>query len=173
MKFFIPILSVLLITSCLKDNLHQPDIYWGTASAEFNGDSLAFRPFCDTDGLYLGITLDRYRSNDILQYHLNFGHIQQQAYVIDSLAAYNNSGANTREFVTLLSLLADGASVGNIYKPLESEENTLEITSWNALNNEIKGKFHCTFVLDPDWQVNDPSAPDTIRFTKGDFYTRL
>jgi hypothetical protein len=173
MKFkALPIL-LLFVFGCLKENQDPQDIYWGTASAEINGEARDLKPYCETNGIYLNIVLDYINEANKLVYHVNLGHIQTKMYTTDTFAVYSNVPPNTSEWTNLVSLMSDGVTVGNIYKSLETEVNTVEVTDWNPINREVKGKFNITYVLDPAWPVNDPLAPDTIRLVNGVFYTRV
>ena len=65
-----------------------------------------------------------------------------------------------------------GDVTANTYIPISSPENSLNITHYDSVTNEIKGTFRITFVKDLSQQQLNP-APDTLRFTDGEFETVL
>ncbi len=73
---------------------------------------------------------------------------------------------------SMFDIMEGGDVVANSYIISESEDNFLNITQYDSITHEVKGTFQITFVK--DWtqqQLND--APDTIRFTEGEFETVL
>lgn len=58
------------------------------------------------------------------------------------------------------------------YRVLETEVNHLVIESINQEKLEMKGTFNVTFVIDHR-SVGSTLLPDTVRFTKGTFQTRI
>jgi len=85
-----------------------------------------------------------------------------QACDVDTLA-----GAN------YYTLQDDGDVLGDTYEVLESEDNFIAITAVNDAQTAISGTFQVTFVLDDSRPKVIPSAPDTVRFTNGEFFTRI
>ncbi|MCE6990616.1 hypothetical protein [Dyadobacter sp. CY323] len=71
----------------------------------------------------------------------------------------------------LYTWIDDGCVIGDEYKILESENNFLQIESYNEKSKEIKGTFQLTFVLEREG--SDHTLPDTLRFREGKFHTKI
>ncbi|MFZ1678917.1 MAG: hypothetical protein WAT91_16665, partial [Saprospiraceae bacterium] len=95
MKFKLLPFLLLIICGCLKEGQDPQDIYWGTASSEINGEARDFKPYCETNGLFLNIVMDYFNDAHNLEYHVNLGHIQTKLYIADTLAGYSNEPPNT------------------------------------------------------------------------------
>jgi len=159
--------------SCLERDDTIPELYWGTALVEFNDEQKDLFPYCDMIGAFLNITLDDYNPHNLREYQLVFGHIEPKVYTIDSLVNFKSVGVNEAEFTSLASIFPESGIIGNIYKPLETEDNVLEITDWDPSTGEVTGKFHVIFVRDLTQPWGDHSRPDTIRLVNGEFHTRV
>ena len=70
--------------------------------------------------------------------------------------------------------VADGDANGDLYLPLESEDNTITLTSYNPSLQEVEGVFKVTYVITDEHRLNKTvvDAPDTIRLTDGKFKVR-
>lgn len=60
----------------------------------------------------------------------------------------------------------------NSYYTVDSEDNYLQIDSYNAKTQEIKGTFQLTFAVRKNRSPGDP-LPDTLRFRNGRFHTKI
>lgn len=81
-------------------------------------------------------------------------------------------GLNAAFFATLTpegDVLCD---VFMVYEP-DSLTNIITITEFNEQTREVRGKFNVTFIRDNELEPCDPEAPEFIRFTDGEFYTKL
>jgi hypothetical protein len=61
--------------------------------------------------------------------------------------------------------------VGARYDLFEKEENYIEIEEYNPATKELKGRFQMTVVFDNHGSTEYPG--DTLRFTNGQFHTRV
>ncbi len=73
---------------------------------------------------------------------------------------------------------ADGDVLLDSYRVLETEDNWVQVTDYNANTGEVKGTFQISFVHGSIQDVVKrekvvTSFPDTIRFTGGQFHTRI
>lgn len=164
---------LFILLSCCKDKIENPSQYWGNCSLDLNEVPSEFSPYCIPSGDLVNIYFDGLNENGFLRYELIFGLIQTKEYIIDSLYAYKTIGINEFEYSIFYTFLSDGDVVGNIYKLIDSSENYIEITSWDEEKGEFRGKFQTNFIIDTNYPINDINAPDTIRISNGEFYTRL
>lgn len=69
----------------------------------------------------------------------------------------------------------DGDVVCDSYRLLEDvqNENVLIISDFNSKTNEFRGSFTATFIIVDGTDKCDPNAPDTIRFTNGQFHSKI
>ena len=68
--------------------------------------------------------------------------------------------------------LQDDGTAGDSYYIIEGiVDNWLKITKKEE--DELWGEFQVAFVKDLKYGEQDPAAPDTVIFTKGNFHTRL
>ncbi len=63
----------------------------------------------------------------------------------------------------------------DIYHIVEEfpNENRIEITEYNSDTKEFRGIFRATFAIDENRTRCNPNAPDTIRFTNGQFQSKI
>jgi hypothetical protein len=73
---------------------------------------------------------------------------------------------------TYATISDDGDVVEDRFMVFENENNYVEIESIID-NNEINGTFRITFIRNPSDTVDNPSLPDTIRFTNGAFRLKI
>lgn len=118
------------------------------------------------------IYLDGYNSEDYLRFHLIFGSINKLEYLVDSLRPYNPLGSNDNEYAVLYTFMDDGDVFGNVYN-LDNHNSFLQITHFDCIRNEVKGKFEMRFVIDTILEKIDPIIPDTFNIYNGEFHTRL
>jgi hypothetical protein len=62
--------------------------------------------------------------------------------------------------------------VDGVYHVLESDSNYIEITKIDLDTKDFMGKFSVSYVKDTTFNVN-PDLPDTLRFTNGEFQTKI
>lgn len=60
----------------------------------------------------------------------------------------------------------------NSYYTVDSEDNYIQIDSYNAKTQEIAGTFQLTFAVRKNRSPGD-ALPDTLRFRNGRFHTRI
>lgn len=172
LNFIIMILFIGL-PSCKKETLSTiPDIYWGEVSATKNGESWTGKVYAgririESYGFF--VTVDVYNGQEFMRERLILSKIPylEQAntiHLVDTVLTDASYG----------TLVDDGDVVGDIYKVIEGEsDNFVTITSYNEETKEVKGNFQVTFVFDETDTKSDPTAPDTIRFTSGEFHTKI
>lgn len=73
--------------------------------------------------------------------------------------------------VALYTMLSYGDVGGDSYYVSDSEDNYLQIDSYNAKTKEIKGSFQLTLVARKP--RSSDALPDTLRFRNGRFYTKI
>lgn len=84
---------------------------------------------------------------------------------------YAGCESSDKPRVTLFELLSDGDVGGDCFYTADSEENYIQIDSYNEKTREIKGSFLLTLVARKPRSSN--ALPDTLRFRKGRFHTRI
>ncbi len=69
----------------------------------------------------------------------------------------------------------DGDVNCDIYNIVEelSSENQIEITEYDSESKEFRGTFRAVFAIDENREKCNPNAPDTIRFTNGEFHSKI
>lgn len=60
----------------------------------------------------------------------------------------------------------------NSYYTVDSEDNYIQIDSYNEKTQEVKGTFQLTFAVRKNRSPGDP-LPDTLRFRNGRFHTKI
>ena len=69
---------------------------------------------------------------------------------------------------------SNGDFLNGFYDLLETEpSNSLIITSFDDIADEITGSFNVTMVVDSVSNASNPSLVDTLRFTGGYFHTKI
>lgn len=79
-------------------------------------------------------------------------------------------------YANFSTLISDGDVVGDIYRPVEEENNYIAIDTIDLEAQEVSGTFQMTLAIQLSEQdpVKDvPDAPDTIRLTEGRFRVPL
>ncbi len=171
-------LLVFICFSCSKDQVGV-SYYWGEASALRNGEhwepkAYLFSRVQDIGPGYFEVTLNWFHPvNGFLREGIGLSKIDvtrlHDTIVVDNSYFLDvETGTSTGFYGTVLD---HGDVGGDIYMVLESEENFLIVTDWNAENEEIWGVFQVTFVFAEE-KHETPDIPDTLRFTNGVFHTK-
>jgi hypothetical protein len=84
---------------------------------------------------------------------------------------YAGCESSDKPKVALFELLSDGDVGGDCFYTADSEDNYIQIDSYNENTKEIKGSFHLTLVARKPRSSN--VLPDTLRFRNGRFHTRI
>ncbi len=183
-------LIMLLFVSCNKDDI-PPNPTWGNMSVLMNNEKWADRYAGGQGTIYGGsyrwtepcqaqyydLVMYLYNSNRFLRESLSFNladfepgtkatgqyKILKNQWQCDSVATvYSGYG----------TIAEDGDVVQDVYDVLETEDNFLQIESFDANSREIKGTFQVTFIITR--RSTEPSTlPDTLRFTNGKFHTKI
>ena len=168
LQIFLLMFSVLV--SCVDD---FPEYYWGTVSALKNGEpwnGQIFAGLYEPYGFFIHVDV------------FNDQGIHRELFIISKIPAeeQRNRIDTIRERVdTVLTAASygtsDGDVQGDLFIVLEGEfENYVTVTSYSEITGEVRGEFAVSFIFgERGGHRSDPSAPDTIRFTKGEFHTLI
>ncbi len=174
-------LFLILLFTCNKDDDGNPYYwnrdYWGEATALKNGEQwnaliYGHRRSVPTHiGASFSIDVyDVFGDVGFWRQALSFFRVplEKGTYnLVKSVAqdSLESPGAN------YIFILQDGDVAGDLFTILESEENYIEVLSFD--DDEIAAGFQVTFVRYNLETISNPEVPDTIRFTNGYFHTRL
>ena len=167
-----------MLLACTKEEV-KPSPYWGEVSILRNGQTwepqvLASSEAEDLDSNFVGIIFHWYQpETGFLRESLSFRKTPLNR-IGDTIEVDNSyflelTGTIRGFYVTVLQ---SGDVAGDVYEVLESEENYLIVTSWDAEKREIKGEFQASFLFAGELH-STPDAPDTLRFSQGYFHTRI
>nr|WP_295929694.1 hypothetical protein [uncultured Dyadobacter sp.] len=84
---------------------------------------------------------------------------------------YAGCQSSSELHVALYELLSDGDVGGDCYYTVDSENNYIQIDSYNEKTKEIKGSFQLTLAARKP--RSSDALPDTLRFRNGRFYTKI
>ena len=176
MKIYIyawAILTSVTIISCKKENTGEtpkfPPNYWGEASAQKNGIIWKAAPVCQTNfnnNNTSTIEIDSFINGSFLTESLMF---QEVPLAIGTYDVFKSTGVDNGVLDSHLYFWESDVPLG-LYHVLEGFPNQLTISSYDTTSKEIKGAFTLTLLVD---HRPYPGAPDTIRFTNGQFHGRL
>ena len=175
-NLLISLIFVMTLQSCREEPSLIPDIYWGEASATKNGQpwsGLIYAQPNEPYGYWFDISIRVFNTQEFLRESLFFFKIPYaiQNNQIDTIEARVDT---TRTGAFYATLVDDGDVVGDIFDVYNGEsENYISVTSYDKSSGEVRGEFAVTFVFDVTDNRSDPTAPDTIRFTNGQFHTKI
>ena len=175
MKYTFLALFLILVTwlSCNKDDPWS-DIYWGEASVLSNGELQEARIRASPsarNNLGIAIQIHFFNEQNIQRGGLNLFKIPYElgSYMLSKTQTVDMDSLSGASFATRV---ADGDVIGDFYDLLEGEiEN--EVTIDRIEDEEIWGTFQVAFVKDTTYGEGDPTAPDTLIFTDGQFHTKV
>ena len=176
MKNLVLLLAVLVsFQSCKDDPSFIPDIYWGEVSALKNGQPWKGLIYAQPNKPYgFFVRIDVFKNQEFHREALTIFKIPYdiQKNTIDTIRFEIDTALTGASYATLVD---DGDVLGDGFKVYEGEtENYITVTSYNEETGEVGGEFEVTFVFsEPGGNRSDPSAPDTIRFTNGQFHTKV
>jgi hypothetical protein len=161
--------AIISIWACSKDA--SEDYYWGTSTAEFNGNAWEAEPRASINLPYkqgINFSMQRFDRRGTPKESLSFFKIPNQ------LGRYKLSETETRVIDSLsgvrLFTLIGGDVLGDVYYPLEGiVDNYLEITKIKG--DQIWADFQVALVR--TGAKNLPDYPDTIVVTNGRIHTRM
>jgi len=85
---------------------------------------------------------------------------------------YAGCESSEKPKVALFELLSDGDVAGDFFYTVDSEDNYIQIDSYNAKTQEIRGSFQLT-LANARIPRSSNVLPDTLRFRNGRFHTRI
>lgn len=85
---------------------------------------------------------------------------------------YAGCESSNKPQAALFELLSDGDVAGDSYYTVDSEDNYIQIDSYNAKTQEIKGSFQLT-LANARIPRSSNALPDTLRFRNGRFHTKI
>lgn len=177
MKYILFIL-ILGFNSCSNDDFIDPfrEYDFGTITALKNGEQWSAEIHgADSNGQfdYFSIGVNRYNQQGYRRENLSIQFIPKE--VIKGTLV-ENCGLNCNYlFETGFRTISDdGDVICDTYRIVEelANENWIEITEFNSENKEFAGTFSATYAIDEQEKCN-PNAPDTIRFTNGEFHSKI
>lgn len=161
---------------------------WGYLTAEMNGVnwSTTYKnayqvthgstTYADNPkGIFYALTSILYSSEGYDRQQLLFQNIPFSPHTgrhkVVSCNPYAGCESSDKLKVTLFELLSDGDVGGDCFYATDSEDNYIQIDSYNERTDEIKGSFQLTLVARIPRSSN--ALPDTLRFRNGRFHTRI
>ncbi|MBX7241787.1 MAG: hypothetical protein K1X92_08565 [Bacteroidia bacterium] len=171
-NLFLLFLILLLTLSACREN---PSPCPGSSCAKLNGKKwkgAAFGKIQKDSIAVLFLPKPTYKDVCRIEGYSQFFHFQIKPLKIIRHTIQKNCNTASVFGCSGFDIREGGDVVANSYIISESEDNFLNITQYDSITHEVKGTFQITFVK--DWsqqQLND--APDTIRFTEGEFETVL
>ncbi|MGG7666323.1 hypothetical protein [Dyadobacter sp. BHUBP1] len=91
---------------------------------------------------------------------------------VASCNSYAGCESSDKPQVALFESLSDGDVAGDFFYTVDSEDNYIQIDSYNAKTQEIKGSFQLTLANARIPRSSDV-LPDTLRFRNGRFHTKI
>ena len=173
MKTFLLIGATIIsgFFSCTKEK--SDDTYWGEVTAQKNSELWSGKIRCLNNKPYnqgIDIDIDVYNSKNVRSENLFFFKYPnaEGTYLIDSTGVRIIDSLHGAVYHTL----QDDGTAGDSYYIIEGiVDNWLKITKKEE--DELWGEFQVAFVKDLKYGEQDPAAPDTVIFTKGNLHTRL
>lgn len=182
--FYLTILIVCLLLISCKKTIEDPIIrpHSGEGTALKDGKNWLGEPyaiFLKPEEEVLGVSIEVFNELGFLRQLLSFYKIPPQVglYPLNNTIISDNDDLIGAGYYTLSS---DGDVLGGIWNILETADNQLEITDVNVETGDIEGIFQVTMVLDSmirSQYIDELQVPlpyeDTIRFTDGQFFTKI
>lgn len=171
--FLIIVIGVSLSNSCKKNNDPLDKFYWGEVTALKNGAEWEGRPRCLIDKPYgqgIDIIFDMFNENNFLRDDIFIYKIRDEVgtYALSITEIRDIDSLHGAEYFTLI----DDGTGGDSYDLLEGViENKITIVKKDG--EEFWGTFQIAFARDTTFLSEDPSSPDTVIFTNGQFHTKI
>jgi len=163
---------LMILISCQKEESFSPFVwpYWGEATALKNGSVWTPKVIglqIENDTSTYSLQLDLYNSADIWRNALTIWGLKK-----NELGSFKITSDSIPEIISCFytTILEDGDVLGDVFKLDKSVENFIDVTEING--SEIKGKFNVTLIRDTS-RPNYLETSDTLRFTDGQFHTRI
>lgn len=170
------LITLLVIGGCKEDKWWLPDGFWEDVEVLYN------------EALWEAYVKGLEHSSQDGMFDLIINHYNEQGFLRGGIAIikipkvigyYPLSETTYHEIDSLVGAsyhtsVADGDVAGNSYDLFEDNTpNFIEITEFDEVSREVKGRFNANFLIDLDFGKEDFSAPDTVRFSQGVFHTRI
>ena len=169
----------ILVSSCNDDELHHIIPYFGFAKAVKTGRN--WQPYIyalndpgDKNYLYISMNIHNKQGfiRETLSFHRvakreGYNAIKSQEIIVDA-----DNENNIRYYSSYYTSMADGDVICGSYKVADSTDvaGHVIVTKYDEKSGVIEGTFEVTLIKR---QSCDPTAPDTIHFTEGVFYTKI
>jgi len=152
----------------------QDDVYKGTATAiknDMNWNAECTSIISSTNPNVIYLYIDRYNNSQERREAFVVSKIEMKTGVFTIV---NGLGVMPKPYYSshYSSFVADGDAIDGDYFVLDPDSNYIEIIRLDLNTKDIVGRFNITFVKDTTFNVN-PNLPDTIRFTAGEFQTKI
>ncbi len=182
MMDFLKIIALIFLIgfcSCNKEKKRKklPGTYFGNSIATKNNAKWAsdyIRTTADTSCYKGKLGIEFLKANDkgFLRESLILLNISPKkgSYKIYPSSNYINPCIDTFAKGLYVTSLDDGDVQGDVYNVLPTENSNITITDYNITTKEISGTFQVSFIITVKF---NPSAPDTLRFKGGVFYTKI
>lgn len=161
---------------------------WGYLTAEMNGSdwSQTYKNAYqvthgivsdrnDPQGLFYDLISVLHSPEGYDRQHLLFQNIPFEPhtgrYKLVSCNPHAGCDSSDKPIVTLFELVSDGDVSGDLFYTADSEDNYIQIDSYNEKTKEIKGSFQLTLAIQMPRRSN--ALPDTLRFRNGRFHTKI
>lgn len=130
----------------------------------------------EPQGVFYGISSTLYTAEGYDRQQLVFQSIpffpQTGRHKLVSCNPYAGCESNDKPKVALFESLSDGDVAGDSFYTVDSEDNYIQIDSYNAKTQEIKGSFQLT-LANAQIPRSSNALPDILRFQNGRFHTRI
>ena len=168
---------LFLLENCKEDPIIEPGLYSGEATALKNGKTWSGRTrsnqvFQEPEKLILLIRL--YSESGFLREQLGITGInrinrKQLISEINYITIENNTSKISANYITV-----NGDVVGHVYGlDTLATDNFIQITNVDTTAMEISGIFNVSFILERKGNGTPENPPVNIRFTEGQFTTKV
>lgn len=193
-NFIILVALSFLFLSCKKETPIRQRPHWGEVSAMVNGESWSNFMKYESAQETWPIKIYGYEGSDrsdhpcnlstfsIMMHKLNPSGFDREWLVFAKIPArkgiYIPEGKpgscdiDTLPSASYGTSQDDGDALKDVYELVQSENNHITITSFDPVSEEIKGSYQLTFVIQSK-SAWPPDYPDTVRFSRGEFHTKI
>lgn len=184
MKKWIPIFLILVVFYSCKDDdplgtneaviiYESGDQEYGWATGKKNGVEFAASGMgithSDKPEEYFGLRFNTYSIEGDERESFSFNKIAYDTRIFTVSGAYDTIYNGLVGSGGYLRLYGDGDVLGEVYILDESQNNYLEVISFDTINNLITGKFDVSFIIDDSFPKVTSGTPDAVRFSEVEF----
>ena len=174
-KQILVLLAVIgfLMSSCDREELYPDSPYFGLASAKCNGNKWKANIYSISSRSsqnHLSIIMRVHNKQGYARETIVFEGIEKRVGYTDSLISQTEPILKYARYSTLA---ADGNVGCDYYNVLDSSSNYLILSKYDEKSGKIEGSFNVLFIIDKTRDKCDTTAPDTIQFTEGVFFTKI